>query len=130
MMPCTPAAWTPVSLDHRAIRRFGLRALGPAPMPMRLTSGYIKRGDSPRALALACGIDAEGLDQTLCVFNASVRHGEDPQFQRGSDAYQRFNGARDQFPNPCVAPLEQPPFYAVRVVPGELGTIAVIAMRK
>jgi hypothetical protein len=57
-------------------------------MPMRafLISGYIKRGDSPRALALACGIDAEGLDQTLRVFNASVRHGEDPQFQCGSDA--------------------------------------------
>jgi len=115
--------------DHRAIRRFGLGTLGPAPMPMRafLTSGYIKRGDSPRALALACGIDAEGLDQTLRVFNASARHGEDPQFQRGSDAYQRFNGASDQFPNPCVAPLEQPPFYAVRVVPGELGTFAGIA---
>jgi FAD binding domain len=81
---------------------FGLGALGPAPMPMRafLTSGYIKRGDSPRALALACGgIDAEGLDQTLRVFNASARHGEDPQFQRGSNAYQRFNGASDQFPN-------------------------------
>jgi hypothetical protein len=93
-------------------------------MPMRafLTSGYIKRGDSPRALALACGIDAEGLDRTLRV--------SDPQFQRGSDAYQRFNGAPDQFPNPCVAPLEQPPFYAVRVVPGELGTFAGIAMRK
>jgi FAD binding domain len=69
-------------------------------MPMRafLTSGYIKRGDSPRALVLACGIDAEGLDRTLRVFNASARHGEDPQFQRGSDAYQRFNGAPTSFP--------------------------------
>ncbi len=34
------------------------------------------------------------------VFNASARRGEDLQFQRDSDAYQRFNGAADQFPNP------------------------------
>jgi hypothetical protein len=68
-----------------------------------------------------------GSIKTLPVFNASARPGEDPQFQRGSDAYQRFNGASDQFPNLCVAPLEQPPFYAVRVVPGELGTFAGIA---
>lgn len=100
-----------------------------------LTSGYIKRRrqptrTGPRALALACGIDAEGLDRTLRVFNASARHGEGPQFQRGSDAYQRCNGAPDQLPNPCVAPLEQPPFYAVCVVSGELGTFAGIAMRK
>ena len=66
--------------------------------------GLHQSGDSPHALALACGIDAEGLDQTLRVFNASARHAEEPQSQRGSDAYQRFNGAADQFPDPCIAP--------------------------
>ncbi|HXE69481.1 MAG TPA: hypothetical protein VN523_08975 [Hyphomicrobiaceae bacterium] len=112
--------------DQRAIRRFGFGALGPAPMPMRafLTSGYIKRGDSPRARVLACGIGARG---SISAARSSARHGEDRQFQRGADAYQRFNGAADQFPNPCVAPLEQPPFYPVRVVAGELGTFAGIA---
>jgi succinate dehydrogenase/fumarate reductase flavoprotein subunit len=120
-------AW--IVCDHAAIRRFGLGALGPAPMPMSafLTSGYIKRADSPRELALACGIDAEGLQHTLSVFNSAARLGADPEFQRGSDAYQRFNGAADHLPNPCVAPLERPPYYAVRVVPGELGTFAGIA---
>jgi succinate dehydrogenase/fumarate reductase flavoprotein subunit len=120
-------AW--IVCDHAAIRRFGLGALGPAPMPMGafLASGYIKRADSPRALAHACGIDAEGLNHTLRVFNSAARQGADPEFQRGSDAYQRFNGAPDHLPNPCVAPLERPPFYAVRVVPGELGTFAGLA---
>lgn len=121
-------AW--IVCDHAAIRRFGLGALGPAPMPMRafLASGYIKRADSAAALALACGIDARGLDQTLRVFNSAARGGADPEFQRGLDAYQRFNGAADHLPNPCVGPLEKPPFYAVRVVPGELGTFAGIAI--
>lgn len=115
--------------DHAAIRRFGLGALGPAPMRMGafLTSGYIKRAASVRALAVACGIDADGLDDTLNSFNGPARRGQDPQFQRGSDAYQRFNGAADHAPNPSIAALDTPPFYAVRVVPGELGTFAGIA---
>ena len=120
-------AW--IVCDHRAIRRFGLGALGPAPMRIApfLRSGYIRRGDTVRDLARACGIDAEGLDRTVAAFNAPARRGEDPEFQRGSDAYQRFNGAPGHAPNPCIAPLETPPFYAVRVVPGELGTFAGIA---
>jgi succinate dehydrogenase/fumarate reductase flavoprotein subunit len=120
-------AW--IVCDHTAIRRFGLGALGPAPMPMAafLTSGYIKRADNVRALAQACGIDADGLERTLAAFNVAARRGEDPQFERGSDAYQRFNGAAGHLPNPCIAPLERPPFYAVRVLPGELGTFAGIA---
>jgi len=119
-------AW--IVCDHRAIRRFGLGALGPAPMSMRrfLRSGYIKRGRTVRELAEACGIDAAGLERTIGDFNGPARRGEDPEFQRGTDAYQRFNGFPDQKPNPCVAPLDKPPFYAVRVIPSELGTFAGI----
>ena len=120
-------AW--VVCDHRAIRRFGLGALGPAPMRIQpfLKSGYVKRGRTVRALAEACGIDAVGLEQTIAAFNGPAHRGEDPEFQRGSDAYQRFNGAPDHKPNPCIAPLDTPPFYAVRVAPSELGTFAGIA---
>jgi len=120
-------AW--IVCDHRAIRRFGLGALGPAPMRIGpyLRSGYIARGDSVRDLAHACGIDADGLERTVTQFNGPARRGEDPAFQRGTDAYQRFNGWATNLPNPCIAPLETPPFYAVRVVPSELGTFAGIA---
>lgn len=120
-------AW--ILCDHRAVRSFGLGALGPAPMRIApfVRAGYIRRGDTVRDLARACGIDADGLDRTVAAFNAPARRGEDPQFRRGTDAYQRFNGAPGHAPNPCVAPLETPPFYAVRVVPGELGTFAGIA---
>ena len=119
-------AW--IICDHRAIRRFGLGALGPAPMRVQpfLRSGYIKRSDTIGSLAKACGIDAVGLKRTIEQFNGPARRGEDPEFQRGSDAYQRFNGAPDHSPNPCVAPLDQPPFYAVRMIPSELGTFAGI----
>ena len=119
-------AW--VVCDHTAIRRFGLGALGPAPMSVRpfLASGYIKRGNTVQELAEACGVDAAGLVRTIGEFNGPARLGEDPVFQRGSDAYQRFNGAAGHKPNPCIAPLDKPPFYAVRVIPSELGTFAGI----
>lgn len=121
------AAW--IVCDHAAIRRFGLGALGPAPMRIGpfLRSGYITRGDTIRGLAEACGIDVQGLEHTIRSFNGPAYRGEDPEFQRGSDAYQRFNGAPSHQPNPCVAPLVTPPFYAVRVIPSELGTFAGIA---
>jgi succinate dehydrogenase/fumarate reductase flavoprotein subunit len=114
--------------DHHAIRRFGLGALGPAPLSVRpfLRSGYIKRGDTVRGLAEACGIDAAGLERTIGEFNGPAQRGEDPEFQRGSDAFQRFTGAPGHKPNPCVAPLDKPPFYAVRIIPSELGTFAGI----
>jgi succinate dehydrogenase/fumarate reductase flavoprotein subunit len=77
-------AW--IVCDHTAIRRFGLGALGPAPMPMAafLTSGYIKRADNVRALAQACGIDADGLERTLAAFNVAARRGEAPTLTSAS----------------------------------------------
>jgi succinate dehydrogenase/fumarate reductase flavoprotein subunit len=114
--------------DHRAIRMFGLGAVGPAPVRLGpfLRSGYLKRGDTPADLARACGIDPVGLTRTIAAFNGPAARGEDPAFQRGSDAYQRFNGAAGHRPNPCVGPLDQAPFYAVRIIPSELGTFAGI----
>ncbi len=122
----TAQAW--IVCDHRAVRRFGLGALGPAPIRIApfVRSGYIKRGDSVPVLAEACGIDHAGLGQTIAAFNAHAREGVDPEFNRGTDAYQRFNGSALQQPNPCVAPLDKPPYYAVRVIPSELGTFAGI----
>ena len=61
---------------------------------------------------------------TIRTFNEGARRGVDTEFARGTDAYQRFNGAPGHLPNPCVAPLETPPYYAVRLVPGDIGTFA------
>ncbi len=38
--------------------------------------------------------------------------------------YQKAQGDADHHPNPCIAPIENGPFYAVEVVPGSLGTFA------
>ena len=48
----------------------------------------------------------------------------DRAFGKGSTAYNRFNGDPDFTPNPCLAPIETGPYYAVEVAVGDLGTFA------
>ena len=113
--------------DHRFQRRYGLGFARPAPVPLRpyIRNGYLKRGHSLEALAQACGIDPIGLVATVDEFNQHARRGEDPLFGRGSTAFNRRSGdALHSGPNPCVAPIEHGPFYAVKVQPGCFGTFA------
>jgi succinate dehydrogenase/fumarate reductase flavoprotein subunit len=112
--------------DHTAIRRWGLGAAPPRPARLKpyLESGYIVSGATPEELAARLGIDPAGLAATIRTYNEGARRGVDAEFGRGTDAYQRFNGAPGHAPNPCVAPLDSPPYYAVRLIPGDIGTFA------
>ncbi len=113
--------------DHRFQRRYGLGFARPAPVPLwpMLRSGYLQRAATIEQLALDCGIDPEGLASTVATFNQHARNGEDPQFGRGSTAFNRKQGdPLHPGANPCVAPIEHGPFYAVKVQPGCFGTFA------
>jgi hypothetical protein len=87
-------------------------------------NGYLKYGKTLHELALACGIDPDGLENTVREYNTHAVRGEDPAFGRGTTPYNRLQGDPTQEPNPCVAPLERGPFFAVRVIPGSFGTFA------
>jgi len=121
-----PDAIAYVISDHRSIRRYGLGFAHPYPMPLgpHLRSGYVIRGETIGELAEKAGIDAEALTQTVETFNANARTGIDPDFGRGSNAYDRWAGDPAHKPNPCLGPLEQGPYYAVRVFAGAVGTFA------
>ncbi|MEO8120929.1 MAG: FAD-dependent oxidoreductase [Rhodoferax sp.] len=113
--------------DHRFIRHYGLGAVKPAPMPLgrMLNNGYLQRGHSLNELAQACGIDAASLQETVQRYNRQALKGQDDDFAKGETPYNRMQGdATAGQPNPCMAPVERGPFYAVRVVPGSLGTFA------
>ncbi|MDO5631235.1 MAG: FAD-dependent oxidoreductase [Paracoccus sp. (in: a-proteobacteria)] len=122
-----PCCW--LIADHRFVRRWGLGHAKPAPVPLwsSLRSGYLKRGRTLADLAAACGIDADGLTATVTEYNRHAAQGRDPQFHRGESPYNRINGDASHRPNPCVAPITHGPFYAVRVLPGSLGTFAGLA---
>lgn len=115
--------------DHRFVRRYGLGAARPSPVPLApfLRSGYLIKAPTVAALAAKCGIDAKGLEATVAAYNPPATRGEDPEFYRGESAYNRVQGDRDHQPNACVAPIDNAPFYAVKIVPGSLGTFAGLA---
>jgi len=85
-------------------------------------NGYLKRGDTLAELAKAAGLDASGLTATVAQFNKGAEQGEDREFGRGRSAFNRFLGDPEHKPNPNVAPIRQAPFYALRIVMGDLGT--------
>ena len=70
------------------------------------------------------------LEETVRSFNADARRGIDTQFGRGSDIYQRHLGDAERRPNPCMAPIEQAPYYAVAVRPADLGMAAGLVTDK
>ena len=112
--------------DRTALWKYGLGAVRPFTLSMRhqIESGYLVRAGGIAELAARLGIDGEQLVRTVALFNQDAAEGRDPAFGRGGDAYQRHVGDSDHKPNPCVAPIVTPPFYAVTLHPGDLGTAA------
>lgn len=110
--------------DRQALRKYGMGFAKPAPIPVSvyLKSGYLLEGKTLSELAQKMGIPADALANTVRDYNADARQGKDPQFGRGESAYNRYLGDANHQPNPCVAPIEQGPFYAVKLYMGDLGT--------
>lgn len=114
--------------DHKTLRKYGLGCVPPFPMPLshHLKTGYLMRGDTLEVLAAKAGIDAKAFTETVKQFNATAPQGHDAAFGKGSKAYNRYQGDALHGPNPCVAPVENGPFYAIKLVIGDLGTYAGI----
>lgn len=112
--------------DADAIRRYGLGAAPPWPgrLGPHVRSGYIVAAGTLAELAGKCGIDPAGLAATVARFNTRAAEGIDIEFGKGTDVYERFNGSAGVAPNPCVQRIGTAPFYAIRLVPGDIGTFA------
>jgi succinate dehydrogenase/fumarate reductase flavoprotein subunit len=115
--------------DHAHLREYGLGCVAPFPLPIgkHLQSGYLKRGQSLEALAREIGVPAAALQEEVQTFNRDAVKGVDTQFGKGSTAYNRYQGDSLVQPNPCMAPIQTGPFYAIKIVVGEIGTFAGIA---
>src|SRR5262249_48730939 len=101
---------------------FALRPPG-RPLPRRwYEAGAAFRAPDLAGLAAAIGVDQAALAKTIERFNDFARNGRDEDFHRGESAYDRYYGDPPVRPNPNLAPLARPPFYAARIVPGDLGT--------
>lgn len=110
--------------DKTTLAKYGLGFVKPAPMPIGkfLRNGYLVQGKTLAELAENCGIDPAGLEQTVKDYNVGAVKGEDPAFGRGRTSFNRYLADPAHQPNPCVAPVQEGPFYAVKVIMGDLGT--------
>lgn len=110
--------------DHRFITRYtlGLSYPGRSVRERMIRKGYLFRGRSVEDLAAQLGIQPGGLVGTLDHYNASARRGEDPLFSKGGTEYNRYLGDPSNKPNPCIAPIEQGPFYGMPLYVGDIGT--------
>lgn len=114
--------------DSRFLWKYGLGKIRPFALSVAadVAAGYLKRADTVAGLARQIGVPLDGLGATIAEFNRHAAAGEDPAFGRGGNVYQRSLGDADHKPNPCVAPIVAPPFYAVAVRPADLGMSAGI----
>ena len=86
-----------------------------------LNNVYYK-ADSLDELAGQIGVDAAGLKATVQRVNGFARSGKDEDFDRGGNVFDRYYGDSNVSPNPCLAPLEKGPFYAMPMYAGDIGT--------
>jgi 3-oxosteroid 1-dehydrogenase len=108
-------------MDSRNRRRymFAFRLRTPSEW---VTEGYMKKAATLPELARMCGIDSQGLVDTVARFNGFARTGVDSDFHRGVGGHARYQGDFEHEPNPSLGPLDRPPFYAVALYPGDVGT--------
>lgn len=110
--------------DHLFLKRFGLGLVRPGPRSLHpfIESGYLVKDKSIAGLAAKLGLPPEALQTTIAKMNDYAQTGHDLEFFKGSNEYNRYLGEPLHRPNPCLGPIKQPPFYAVRVYPGNIGT--------
>ncbi|NRP52366.1 MULTISPECIES: FAD-dependent oxidoreductase [unclassified Marinobacterium] len=117
-----PVSW--VIADHKAYRRWGLGWAKPAPfLNLRaLKTGYLLKANSLNELAQKMGVPSDSLNETVARFNDFAAKGKDLDFNRGESTYNKGVGDFEHKPNPSLGELKKPPFYAVKLDSGSLGT--------
>jgi succinate dehydrogenase/fumarate reductase flavoprotein subunit len=110
--------------DAGTIAKYGLGYAKPAPLPVSrfVRNGYLSKGNTLAELARNAKLDAAGLEQTVRNYNVGAAQGEDPAFGRGRTSFNRYLADPAHKPNPCVGPIGKGPYYALKVIMGDLGT--------
>lgn len=110
--------------DHRFIKKYGLGLVRPGGIGLKKMLGakYVVKGDSLADLAEKTGIDAINLQATVERFNQYAEKGVDDDYGRGGDKEDFSMGDMNHKPNPCLGPIANPPYYAVKIFPGDSTT--------
>jgi 3-oxosteroid 1-dehydrogenase len=122
--PVSPTipAWLVVDQHYR--NRYLFRDVAPLlPLPEEwYSAGAVKKAGTVEALGTAIGVPPQTLRATVNRFNGQALSGVDGDFRRGASVYDHYYTDPSVLPNSCLAALWEPPFYAFKIVPGDLGT--------
>ena len=91
-------------------------------IPQSWWQGYFFRAATLAELADKIGVPAGALANSVADINRFAAAGKDDSFARGDRAYDRFFGDQSVQPNPSMGQVDKPPFYAIRIELGDLGT--------
>ncbi len=111
-------AW--IVFDSQHLKRYGFLGVDPdAPAP-----DWFSPSKDLAELGEKTGIDPDGLARTLDAWNDNVAHETDPDFGRGSSAYDGYWGddKASTTAGKTLGPIDTPPYYAVPVSIGAMGT--------
>ncbi len=119
-----PAVPSWIIVDSRYLEKYMLAGTMPGKKKPAswLESGFLRKADTLEELARAGDIDPEKLKATVERFNDFVRQGRDEDFHRGDAPYDRWLGDALHEPNETLGTLEEGPFYALPVYPGDVST--------
>ncbi|WP_182481493.1 3-oxosteroid 1-dehydrogenase [Nocardioides immobilis] len=111
-------------IDQRYRNRYLFAGLGPRqPFPGRwLKEGVVRKASTIAELAEAIDVPVDTLTATVERFNGFAEAGVDEDFHRGESAYDKYYSDPTVKPNPSLHAIDHAPFYAVKIVPGDLGT--------
>jgi 3-oxosteroid 1-dehydrogenase len=120
-VPHVPA-W--MVIDQRYRNRYLFAGLSPRqPFPGSwYKGGVVVKAATVAELAEKIGVPADALEDTVARFNGFARSGVDEDFHRGESAYDKYYSDPRVTPNCSLHAIDQAPFYAVKIVPGDLGT--------
>lgn len=112
--------------DRAFLKKYGLGMIRPGQVSLRsfIDEGYLSTGQTIAQLANTLGLDEKSLSETVERYNDFARAGKDIDFHKGESAYSRNIGDPAIAPNPNVGPILTPPFYAIKVYPGDIGSSA------
>lgn len=110
--------------DSSFIKKYGLGLVKPGGIGLKklLGKGYILSAPTITELASIIEADAANLEATVSRFNSQAELGVDEDFGRGAEKENYDLGDMNHKPNPCLGPIENAPFYAVKIYPGNSTT--------
>lgn len=122
---CIPA-WIILDAKYRKNCPLGpllpASALPDSKIPKEWFGDFLFKDDTLEGLARQIGVDSVGLVESVKKNNTYAKTGEDLDFHRGESAHDRYWTIKGAGPNPCLVTIDQAPYYAVRVDPGDTGT--------